>query len=156
MPTAFTSSDLANRRKMVLAAAKAGRALVRDTDGTTLVMLPAEHLATRQRLSELDGVLRALVASLQAPDPSASSLGEIAWVATWPYERRQRLVSDLAEVLTLAHSLQDPMPADAFLEASKPRHLSTSPKFDAADAFASLTDEDRAILEGKRRPAKKH
>ena len=147
---AFTTSDLARRRKDVLAAARTGTAMVRDTDGAVFAVLPAEHVVAANRIAELHGTLRSLVAAARTEHPAASALGEAAWASDWPIERRWTLINDLTETLALAESLGDPAPAIGLLEASRPRPRQTVP-FDATIAFKALSDEDQSILRGERR-----
>jgi hypothetical protein len=147
---AFTTSDLARRRKDVLAAARTGTAMIRDTDGFVLAILPADRLAVTDRLADLNGTLRCLVATLNDPSPAPAALGEAAWASTWAPSRRQQLAADLAEALALAESLGDPGPAAGLLEASRPQPRAGKP-FDATAAFKSLSEEGQAVLRGERR-----
>lgn len=149
---AFTTSDLSRKRKAVLAAARKGTALIRDADGTVIAMRTSEQVAVQDRLSELNRTLRVVVASLDDPQPSAAVLGDVAWLADWPVPNRARFVRDFAETISLAESIGSTEPADEFLAASRPRARSQG-LFDAADAFESLTDADRAVLRGERRTA---
>jgi hypothetical protein len=150
---AFLASDLSRRRREVIAAARAGGAVIRDTDGTLLVMSLAEHVAAAAAIAELHGVLRALVATADVEQPDPSALGAAAWAADWPRDRRRTLMVDLNEALARAESLGDPAPAVGLLEASKPPLQTNTPMFDAASAFDTLSDDDRARLRGRRRTA---
>ncbi len=135
-----------------MAAAREGTALVRDTDGTVIAMRSSEHVAVQDRLSDLNRTLRAVVASLRAAEPSAALLGDVAWLADWPAPNREQFVLDFAETISLSESIGSTEPADAFLSASRPP-VPSQGLFDAAEAFKSLTDEDRALLRGDRRTA---
>ena len=149
---AFTTSDLSRKRKDVMAAARKGTALVRDTDGTVIAMRPSEHVAVQDRLSDLNRILRAVVASLRDPQPSTALLGDVAWLADWPVANREQFVLDFADTISLSESIGSTEPADAFLAASRPQ-VPTQGLFDATEAFGSLSDEDRAVLRGERRTA---
>lgn len=142
----FTASDLSRRRKAVLAASSAEGALVRNTTGETLAFVRFERLAAAERIGELASVLTALIGSLEMEDVNSSMLGEVAWAASWSRERRRQLVADLAEALALSISLNDPVPAEALLEGSKPKPASDD-RFDAAAVWAALTEEDREFLQ---------
>lgn len=149
---AFTTSDLSRKRKDVMAAARNGTALVRDTDGTVIAMRSSEHVAVQDRLSDLNRVLRAVVASLRDAQPSAALLGDIAWLADWPVANREQFVLDFADAISLSESIGSTEPADAFLAASRPQ-APTQGLFDATEAFKSLSEADRAVLRGERRTA---
>lgn len=149
---AFTTSDLSRKRKDVMAAARKGTALVRDTDGTVIAMRSSEHVAVQDRLSDLNRILRAVVASLRDAQAPAALLGDVAWLADWPVANREQFVLDFADTISLSESIGSTEPADAFLAASRPQ-VATQGLFDATEAFGSLSDEDRAVLRGERRSA---
>lgn len=146
----FTASDLSRKRKDVLEAGRREGALVRGSEGDVLAVIPFERLATAERLNELGATLSALIASLATEEPAAATLGEAGWAASWPRDRRQQLVEDFGEALALATSLKDPRPAEALLEASKPRPA-PGDRFDTAATWARLPDTDKAFLRGQRR-----
>lgn len=146
----FTASDLSRKRKDVLAASKREGALIRDTGGMVLALIPFERLAAAERLNALGLTLTALVASLPIDDPPAGSLGEASWAATWSRSRRRQLVDDFGEALALATSIKDPRPAEALLDALRPRP-GLGGQFDAAATWARISDADRAFLKGERR-----
>ncbi len=150
---AFTSSDLASRRREVLDASRTGVALVRDTDGFLFAMMPAKAVALSESLDGFNQTLRALIGSLQDESPHPTSLGQVAFAADWSQARRQQLVADLAEAISVAASIGDPAPVAGLIEMSRPHPVRGDVPFDAAAAFAGLSAADQALLSGVRRQA---
>jgi hypothetical protein len=148
----FTASDLNRRRRRVLDAGRGDGALVRDADAV-LALVPFERLAASERLNQLGATLVALIASLADDAPAAAALGEAGWAASWSAQRRRQLVEDLGEALALATSMHDPRPAEALLDALRPKP-DLGARFDAAATWAQLSVADKEFLRGKRRRAR--
>lgn len=99
MTTTFTASDLQNRRRDVMDAARGGRALVRDTDGTTLVMLPAHDVVAHD---ELLSAARAFLAAQLAVENRATrpiEFGELAWLAVFDDDDRASFLEEFRDTL---------------------------------------------------------
>jgi hypothetical protein len=121
MPTAavFQASDLAGaKRRAFLGAAREGGALLRDTDGLALMMLPLEQL---QAITEVaTTAVAALIAEavfLRLPSPRPAELGEMAWLAAFDEEDRGDFFAELRDALSIATATRDAAPLDACLHA---------------------------------------
>lgn len=104
--TAYQSTDLARNHRKVMAEARAGYAIVRDKDGTTLILTSAAEV---ERLRELAD--RALgLATLQrvlarAADQRATALyGAFAWASVLPEHDQRQFAEELADGLLVASS----------------------------------------------------
>ena len=96
----FQTSDLANDRRRLLDTARAGRAIVRDKDGTGLVMLPEADLAVLEgyaKWSQLHQRLGYLLAS--SGKLSVAELGELAWLRVFDSEDQKSFADELHDSL---------------------------------------------------------
>jgi hypothetical protein len=103
----YQPSDLAGAKRVVfLEAARAGRARLRDKDGTSLVMLPEHDLDVLERYahwSRLGTQLDVLLSSGRSV--SVSELGELGWLRVFDSDDLREFVSELNT--TLLASLAD-------------------------------------------------
>lgn len=114
----FQSSDLAKKRTSVLDAARAGRALVRDGNGSGLVMLPESDLAVLEGFalwSQKLQRLNVLVASER--DVSVAELGDLAWLRVFDKEDQRAFAEELHESLIAGLSDQDLSTVDEVVTA---------------------------------------
>ena len=96
----FQASDLAKDRTRFLDAARAGRALVRDKDGTGLVMLPESELVVLEGYAAWSQRLNRLTALIEAGRPlTAALLGELAWLRVFDSEDLREFVGELHSAL---------------------------------------------------------
>lgn len=96
----FQSSDLAKKRTSVLEAARAGRALVRDVDGSGLVMLPEADLAVLEGFASWSQRLQRLGVLVEAErDVSVAELGDLAWLRVFDREDQRAFADELHESL---------------------------------------------------------
>ena len=96
----FQSSDLARERTKVISAARAGRAVVRDKDGTGLVMLPEADLAVLEGYAKWSQILQRLRAFLQTGrEVSLAELGELAWLRFFDLDDRREFAEELHNCL---------------------------------------------------------
>lgn len=96
----FQASDLAKERTRVLTAARAGRAVVRDKDGTGLVMLPESDLAVLEGFAHWSQILQrldALVASDR--EVRVAELGDLAWLRVFDNDDRRAFSEELHDAL---------------------------------------------------------
>lgn len=104
----FQASDLAKERVRVLAAARAGRAVVRDKDGTGLVMLPESRLAVLEGYAQWSQTLQRLNVLIAAERKvSVAELGDIAWLRVFDKEDQRAFSEELHEALIAGLSDQD-------------------------------------------------
>jgi hypothetical protein len=138
----FQASDLAgNKRTAFIAAARDGRARLRDKDGKGLVMLP-EHdldvLETFARWSQLVGQLSAL--ARREGEIAVSEFGELAWLRVFDRDDMSEFLADVENALfasladndynvlestiadwrTTARQLEDPMRRSVLLGRHNP------------------------------------
>ncbi|MEV6343067.1 hypothetical protein [Actinoplanes sp. NPDC051851] len=108
--TIFQASDLANQKRVdFLSQARAGRARLRDKDGTSLVMLPESHLLWLETMAQwssvhlrLEGVIR------RATLPTVSELGDLAWLRAFDIDDLTEFVEELHEALVVSNADQNP------------------------------------------------
>ncbi|MHB1498294.1 MAG: DUF6247 family protein [Acidimicrobiales bacterium] len=106
--TVYQASDLAGaRRREFLGAAREGGALLRDTDGFALTMVPLSQL---EAVTE---VARTAVAALVAISKAArgqlrpADLGELAWLAVFDEDDRAEFFDELRDALSIAEATRD-------------------------------------------------
>jgi hypothetical protein len=114
--TVYQASDLAGaKRREFLGAAREGGAVLRDTDGFALTMVP---LSQFEAVSE---VARTAVAALVAVAKMADSpvrpadLGKLAWLAVFDEDDRTEFFADLRDALSLAEATRDASPIEKCL-----------------------------------------
>lgn len=96
----FQASDLARDRTRFLEAARSGRAVVRDKDGTGLVMLPESELVVLEGYAAWSQRLNRLTALVDADRPlTAALLGELAWLRVFDTEDLREFVGELHSAL---------------------------------------------------------
>ncbi|WP_207455515.1 hypothetical protein [Desertivibrio insolitus] len=114
----FQASDLAKERTRVLDAARAGRALVRDKDGTGLVMLPEAQLAVLEGYAEWSQTLQRLNFLIRAErEVSISELGNLAWLRVFDKEDQQAFADELHDALIAGLADNDLEEVDATVAA---------------------------------------
>lgn len=103
--TVFTVSDLSKKRTDVLREARSGFARVRDTDGTSLIMLPESRLEFLERMQEVTGLLVVLDHLVSKGGPGAvRDLGTEAWLRVFPVEDLSEFAAELGDALQAARS----------------------------------------------------
>ncbi len=101
----FQASDLANKRLLVLEAARAGGARFRDKDGTGLVMLPEGDLDVLKELARWSSAHLRLESLLRRSDrPTIAELGELAWLRVFDRDDLDEFLAELHDVLIAAHA----------------------------------------------------
>ena len=103
---AYQATDLARNHRKVMAEARAGYALVRDKDGTTLILTPASDIERLRQLSDLALGLATLQRVLARPaDQRAIALyGTFAWASALPAANQREFAEELADALLMANS----------------------------------------------------
>jgi Family of unknown function (DUF6247) len=112
----FQASDLAGaKRREFLAAAREGGALLRDTDGFALTMVPlAEFEAVTETARMAVAALLAL-AALSREEARPAQLGQLAWVSALDSDDRAEFFEELRDALSVAESTRDLTPVETCL-----------------------------------------
>lgn len=115
----FQVSDLAKKRtEFVRAAREEGAAHVRDTDGTSFVMLRERRVDSLEKLAAWSGRLLRLQALVNRDkSPSITELGELAWLRAFDMEDLREFVNDLNQVLIASLSDEDTAVLDEAIHA---------------------------------------
>lgn len=101
----YQSSDLVGRRVEFLDAARAGRARLRDKDGTSLVMLRESRLQLLETLAEWGTAHLRLESLLRRTGrPSVADLGDLAWLRAFDEEDLREFLDELHDCLVAAHA----------------------------------------------------
>jgi len=101
--TIFQASDLAKERRKVLDAARSGRALVRDSDGTGLVMLREQEFSVLESFAKWSRELERLRLLLDGePVTSVAAYGEFGWLRNFDQDDKLTFVSELHDALLVA------------------------------------------------------
>lgn len=104
----FQASDLAgSRRREFLTNARHGRALLRDTDGLALAMVPLAELEAVTELSHTAAAFIRSESALRRGQARASDLGDFAWLAEFDSDDQAQFFEELAEAISLAESTHD-------------------------------------------------
>lgn len=103
MDIIYQASDLATKRREFLDAARAGRAHIRDTDGTDLVALRAQELRVLEELAYWSAQHRSLSRLLRdAEVPSVAQLADLAWLRAFDREDLTAFLEELQDCLIAA------------------------------------------------------
>lgn len=107
----FQSSDLATQRVEFLNAARAGRALLRDKDGTSLVMLPEQRLEVLEQYAQWSQVHLRLTSLISSGKRlSVSELGDLAWLRVFDIDDITEFAGELHNALIAGLSDSDVAP----------------------------------------------
>ncbi len=112
----FQASDLAGaKRREFIGAAREGGALLRDTDGFALTMVPLAQLEAITEVART--AVAALAAQAAAGRGSArpSELGQLAWLAVLDEDDRAEFFAELLDALSVAEATRDAAPVDTCL-----------------------------------------
>jgi hypothetical protein len=103
---AYQATDLARHHREVIDAARAGRALVRDKDGTALILAPAADIERNEEIAGLALELVRVRQAIEQPDErrSPAAYGELAWVSVLPEADQRQFLDELTEALLVAAS----------------------------------------------------
>jgi hypothetical protein len=114
---AYQATDLARHHRAVIDAARSGQALLRDKDGTALVLAPAAEIERTYEIAEL---ALELIRARQAVDRevgrrSAGPYGDLAWLSVLPDEVQRRCLDEITEALLVASSGTSLRPVELLL-----------------------------------------
>ncbi|MBI4728084.1 MAG: hypothetical protein HY775_01065 [Acidobacteria bacterium] len=106
--TVYQASDLSQRRRAVLNEARAGYARIRDTDGTSLLMMPEEAARLNEEVTRW---ARALVPLLRARSrkslAEAIANSELSWLKLLPPDDVEEFLEEVASALQFAIDARD-------------------------------------------------
>jgi hypothetical protein len=111
----FQASDLAGaKRREFLGAARKGSALLRDTDGFALTMLPSAQL---EAIAEVARTAVAALVAVTATGRQArpAELGPLAWMTAFDPDDRAEFMSELLDALSIAEATRDVGPVETCL-----------------------------------------
>jgi hypothetical protein len=114
--TVFQASDLAGaKRREFLGAAREGGALLRDTDGFALTMVPLSQLEAIAEIARTAVAALLALAALSRGPVRPAELGQLAWLAAFDDDDRAEFFDELRDALTLAESTRDAGPVETCL-----------------------------------------
>jgi len=108
MDIIYQASDLATKRREFLEAARAGRAHLRDTDGTNLVALRAQELEVLDGLAYWSAQHRSLSRQLRGTERlTVEGLADLAWLRAFDRDDVEAFVDELSDCLIAASADRD-------------------------------------------------
>jgi hypothetical protein len=112
----FQASDLAGaKRRAFLGAARQGGALLRDTDGFALTMVPLAQLEAVAEVARTAVAALVAVAALGRGHARPAELGQLAWLASFDEDDRAEFFDELRDALALAEANRDAGPVETCL-----------------------------------------
>ncbi len=112
----FQASDLAGaKRREFLGAARKGGALLRDTDGFALTMLPLNELEAITEVARTAVAALLAVAALSRGQVRPAELGQLAWLAVFDDDDRAEFFGELRDALAVAEATRDAGPVETCL-----------------------------------------
>jgi hypothetical protein len=106
----YQASDLTStKRREFLDDAKAGRALLRDTDGVSIVALPAAEFEALEALAEWSNEYQRLTGLLAGRKKlTVRDLGKLAWLRSFDRDDQLEFVAELQDALILTTATRTP------------------------------------------------
>jgi hypothetical protein len=143
----FQASDLAGtKRREFLGAAREGGALLRDTDGFALAMVPLSQLEAITEVARMAVAALLATAALSRDQVRPAELGQLAWLAVFDEDDRAEFFDELRDALAVAEATRDAGPVETCLREwrttaralSDPlaREISTGP---GGDEYSEVT-----------------
>jgi hypothetical protein len=112
----FQASDLAGaRRREFLGAAREGGALLRDTDGFALTMVPLAQLEAITEVARTAVAALLALAALARGSVRPAELGQLAWLAAFDDDDRAEFFGELRDALSVAEATRDAAPVEICL-----------------------------------------
>ena len=114
----FLPSDLNRRGRAILNAARQDVARIRDTDGTSLVVMPEERVQALEIVARAASNLALLEEILdRSPSPSPDSFSAVdwAWLRVFDAEDLQEFVREMRAAVVAAFRDRDPRIVDDML-----------------------------------------
>jgi Family of unknown function (DUF6247) len=112
----FQASDLAGaKRREFLGAAREGGALLRDTDGFALTMVPLAQLEAITEVARTAVAALLALAALSRGSVRPAELGQLAWLAVFDDDDRAEFFEELRDALSVAEATRDAVPVETCL-----------------------------------------
>jgi hypothetical protein len=112
----FQASDLAGaKRREFLGAAREGGALLRDTDGFALTMVPLAQLEAVTEIAQIAVAALLALAALGRGSARPADLGQLAWLAAFDEDDRAEFFAELRDALSVAGATRDAGPVETCL-----------------------------------------
>jgi len=109
--TVFQASDLAGaKRREFIGAARTGGALLRDTDGFALTMVPLSELEAIKEVARTAVTALQAAAALDRGKARPADLGQLAWLAVFDQDDRTQFFDELRDALAVAEATRDAGP----------------------------------------------
>jgi hypothetical protein len=113
----FQASDLAGaKRREFLGAARRGGALLRDTDGFALTMVPLVQLEAITEVARTAVGALIAAAALSRGRVRPADLGQFAWLAVFDDGDRAEFFDELRDALAVAEATRDAAPVETCLQ----------------------------------------
>lgn len=141
---AYQATDLARRHREVIDAARTGRALVRDKDGTALIMTLAADVERNEEIADLALELVRLRQAVEQPAEQRSpmSYGDLAWLSILPDANQRQFLDELTESLLVAASGTSLHPVELLIDDWR----ATAEAWADPDTREALLAKERAPL----------
>ena len=112
----FQASDLAGaKRRQFIGAARQGGALLRDTDGFALTMVPLAQLEAITEVARTAVGALLAAAALSRGQARPAELGQFAWLAAFDDDDRVEFFAELRDALAVAEATRDAAPVETCL-----------------------------------------
>jgi hypothetical protein len=112
----FQASDLAGaKRREFLRAAREGGALLRDTDGFALTMVPLTQLEAITEVARTAVAALLALAALSRGPVRPAELGQLAWLAVFDDDDRAEFFDELRDALSVGEATRDAAPVETCL-----------------------------------------
>lgn len=112
----FQASDLAGtKRREFIGAAREGGALLRDTDGFALTMMPSAQLEAVAAVAGTAVAALQAEAVLQRGAVRPAELGQLAWLTAFDADDRAEFFGELRDALSLSAATRDAGPLETCL-----------------------------------------
>lgn len=116
--TTFQVTDLARNHREVVDRARHGGALIRDKDGTALLLAPAADAARDRDLADLAAAFLRLRTTMDLPPEqrTAAGYGAFAWLGVIAEEHQREFIAEVTEPILVALSGGSLQPATDIIE----------------------------------------
>ncbi len=102
----FLASELSTRRRDFIDAGRAGEAVMRDADGTLLILTPFRDFQTTKEIIKTTFELMRTEASFERQDVRPSDI-PFSWLTEFDHEDRSEFFSEMRDALSTAESTHD-------------------------------------------------